>query len=75
MTKDKSQFKSKNGCIYQGETQFKKLQKCFWVDFYVLARSTVNFHPIGVLKVSTDSLDPGDFKSGLKFDLGASQRP
>ena len=47
----------------------------FWVDFYVLARSSVNFGPIWVLKVSTDSYDPKDFKNGLKFVLGASQRP
>ena len=43
------------------------LPKLNWVDFDVLARSSVNLCPIGVLKVSTDSLDPEDFKSSLKI--------
>ena len=42
------------------------LSKEDWLDFYVLVRSSVNFGPILDFKVSTDSLDPGDFKNGLK---------
>ena len=37
------------------------------VDFYVSGCSSVNFGPILDFKVSVDSLDPRDFKNGLKL--------
>ena len=42
------------------------LPKTDWLDFYVLVCNSANFGPIFDFKVSTDSLDPGDFKNGLK---------
>ena len=42
------------------------MPKANWLDFYILVRSAANFGPILDFKVSTDSLDPEDFKNDLK---------
>ena len=67
--------------IYKGCKDFRvnenypNLPKGNLLEFYVLVHSSVNYGPNLDFKVSTGSLDRGDFKNDLKTYIFVPQMP